>query len=255
MSPRALNAQSLAEIEAELCVLHASIESSRSRMLTLVDGVDADGSWVLSGATSTVDWLCKLLDIEAGTAREHVRIARALRDLPATAVALADGTLSYSKAKALTRVATPENEDELLALVAQHPAASLPATLALWQQREDPDAARRRQIVERSMTVRTDVSGNHVITIVLPPEQAAGLEALIDAELLAHLTCDARTPLSPPGRRGLSAKRPRPCSRCCAWSGPGFAATPRPSGASPHTHRDAGAGSSRGGGLAPVTLC
>ncbi len=202
----------LVGVAAELCTLHASIESSRVRMLELVGLVDADGSWILTGATSTADWLTKLLDIEACTAREHVRIARSLTDLPAIAIALRNGSLSYSKAKALTRVATPENEAELLDLVDRHPAASQPAALALWQQRHDPDAHRRRQIDERSLTVRTDVSGNHVITIVLPPDHAAEFEALVDAEVTANGTPPSATAIASSGgsqseRRTLAQQR------------------------------------------------
>jgi len=49
-------------------------------------------------------------------ARERVRVARALGRLPRLAQALARGELSYSKLRALTRVATPETEERLLAV-------------------------------------------------------------------------------------------------------------------------------------------
>ena len=49
-----------------------------------------------------------------GTAREKVRVARALFDLPLTAAAFQSGELSYSKARALTRIATPETEERLV---------------------------------------------------------------------------------------------------------------------------------------------
>ena len=47
-------------------------------------------------------------------AREHVRVARRLPELPLTHAAFARGELSYAKVRALTRVATAENEQELL---------------------------------------------------------------------------------------------------------------------------------------------
>ena len=51
-----------------------------------------------------------------GAAREHIRVARALGSLPRLSQALARGELSYSKVRALTRVATPETEERLLAV-------------------------------------------------------------------------------------------------------------------------------------------
>jgi hypothetical protein len=41
-------------------------------------------------------------------------VANALFDLPGTAAAFRKGELSYSKARALTRIATPDSEDRLL---------------------------------------------------------------------------------------------------------------------------------------------
>ncbi|MGY1641377.1 hypothetical protein ACI782_09620 [Geodermatophilus sp. SYSU D00703] len=49
-----------------------------------------------------------------GTAREHVRVARALIVPPRIGAAFAAGRLPYSKVRALTRVAEPETEAELL---------------------------------------------------------------------------------------------------------------------------------------------
>ena len=54
--------------------------------------------------------------MELGAGREHVRVARALGSLPRLADALGRGELSYSKVRALTRVATPETEERLLAV-------------------------------------------------------------------------------------------------------------------------------------------
>ena len=58
--------------------------------------------------------VCPRLDL--GAAREKVRVARALPTLPRLAQALARGELSYAKVRALTRVATPETEERLLAV-------------------------------------------------------------------------------------------------------------------------------------------
>ena len=64
-------------------------------------------------------WLHHVFGVTFGTAREKVRTARALGSLPLIDAAFRDGQLSYSKVRALTRVATPENETELLAAARQ----------------------------------------------------------------------------------------------------------------------------------------
>ena len=54
--------------------------------------------------------------MSSGTAREHVRVARALRDLPVIRAEFAAGRLSYAKVRALTRIATPATEAGLAEL-------------------------------------------------------------------------------------------------------------------------------------------
>jgi hypothetical protein len=60
--------------------------------------------------------LCWRIGLDPATAREKVRVARALGKLPAIDGALKAGKLSYAKVRALTRVATPETEAQLLEL-------------------------------------------------------------------------------------------------------------------------------------------
>ena len=66
--------------------------------------------WCSWGTKSLAEWVAWRCGLEPRAAREHVRVARALRELPLTAARLESGELSFSKARALTRVATPESE-------------------------------------------------------------------------------------------------------------------------------------------------
>jgi hypothetical protein len=70
-------------------------------------------------------WLSWRCGIDLRTAREHVRVARALHGLPKASAALAEGRISYSKVRAVTRVATPENENDLVHAALHNPAAHL----------------------------------------------------------------------------------------------------------------------------------
>ncbi|MFZ4586002.1 MAG: DUF222 domain-containing protein [Acidimicrobiia bacterium] len=117
-------------IEVEIAGLVGSLRDQKARLLELVGEYDALGGWMSSGAMSCAHWLANLCDIELSTAREQVRVARALRRLPAAAAAVASGELSYAKARELTRVATPETEEELLRLVADAPAGAFRTRLA-----------------------------------------------------------------------------------------------------------------------------
>jgi hypothetical protein len=192
-TPSITSTAALHEIEAELCTLQAAIATNRARMIALISEVDATGAWMATGATSTADWLVKLLDLDVATAREQARVARALRALPLLAQALSVGELSYAKARSATRIATPSNEAAVLAIATQQSAAALPAALAAWQQGIDPAGHRERQIIERGLTARTAPSGNRVFTIELPPESGALFEAALDAQVRVMPVADAPT--------------------------------------------------------------
>jgi 5-methylcytosine-specific restriction endonuclease McrA len=110
-----------------------------------------------------------------GAARERLRVARALGTLPALAAALARGELSYAKARALTRVATPETEARLLAVGRAGTAAHVERIVRGWRRvdrlAEARDAAKQR--ASRSLQVSPDEDGMVVIRGRLEPEVGA----------------------------------------------------------------------------------
>ena len=99
----------------QIAELSAHLDAASARLLELIREFDARGGWH-NGFSSCAAWLTWRVGLEPGAAREHVRVARALGTLPLLAQALARGELSYSKVRALTRVATPEAEERLLAV-------------------------------------------------------------------------------------------------------------------------------------------
>src|SRR5437867_2297036 len=99
----------------QIAELSAHLDAASARLLDLIREFDARGGWG-NGFSSCAAWLTWRVGLEPGAAREHVRVARALGSLPLLAQALARGELSYSKIRALTRVATPETEERLLAV-------------------------------------------------------------------------------------------------------------------------------------------
>src|SRR6266571_7796077 len=99
----------------EIAELSAHLDAATARLLDLIREFDAREGWS-NGFRSCAAWLTWRVGLATGAAREKVRVARALGTLPLLAQAVARGELSYSKVRELTRVATPETEERLLAV-------------------------------------------------------------------------------------------------------------------------------------------
>ena len=123
----------LRRLGERIAELAARINSAEARMMTLIAEFDRRGGWKDGGYSSCAEWLAWRIGTKIGTARERVRTARALERLPQTADALKQGTISYAKVRALTRVATPEREAELLEFARAGSAAKLERTVRMWK--------------------------------------------------------------------------------------------------------------------------
>src|SRR6266481_2678071 len=89
----------------EIAELSAHLDAATARLLELIREFDARAGWN-TGFRSCAEWLSWRVGLDRGAARERVRVARAL----------ARGELSYSKVRALTRVATPDTEERLFSV-------------------------------------------------------------------------------------------------------------------------------------------
>src|SRR6185295_20034385 len=94
----------------------AMIDAAMHQFLSDLRLFDQAEGWRVDGALSAAHWLAWRVGMDLGTARERVRAARALGALAQIDDALRKGELSFSKVRAITRVATPENEAQLLEL-------------------------------------------------------------------------------------------------------------------------------------------
>jgi hypothetical protein len=115
----------LERVEAKLCTLAAQIAAATSRFLRLLGEFDAREGWGGWNVRSCAHWLSWRCGMDLRTAREQVRVARALRALPRITKAFDQGRVSYSKVRAMARVATPESEEDLLKAALHAPAAHL----------------------------------------------------------------------------------------------------------------------------------
>jgi hypothetical protein len=157
----------------EIAELAAHLDAATARLLELIREFDARGGW--SGCRSCAEWLTWRVGLGPGAAREKVRVARALGGLPCLAQALARGELSYSKVRALTRVATPETEVKLLAVGQSGTAAHVEKIVQGWRQMdrqaEAEETATRH--ASRGLQVYPGEDGMVVIRGRLEPEAGA----------------------------------------------------------------------------------
>ena len=141
VSPQQAEADRLGEAIAELA---SRIHAATYELLVLIRQFDACAGWS-HGCLSCAHWLNWRTGIDLGAAREKVRVARALGDLPRLSAAMARGELSYSKVRALTRIATPANEAQLLDVAQCGTAAHVEKLVRGWRRVDRIVAAQEAQ--------------------------------------------------------------------------------------------------------------
>ena len=117
-----------------------AMASAFAEALAAVADFDDEKLWRDDGSTSMTSWLAARYALSWGTAREWVRVARALRSLPTITRAFARGELSWDQVRSLTKFVTPECDAEW---AARAPSIS-PAAL-------EREAARHQKITEREV--------------------------------------------------------------------------------------------------------
>ena len=127
MGPRQVPSASWGrDIGAELRQVGWHCAAAQRRLVTLAAEFAGSDAWLLDGSPTAAHWIADALDVEVCTAREWVRIGQTLQKLPLTDAAFADRGLSYSKVRRLTRVATTDNEAELVEIARRTPAGPRP---------------------------------------------------------------------------------------------------------------------------------
>ena len=172
----------LHQLGERIADLAASINAAEGRMMALLANFDRRGGWK-DDFGSCAEWLAWRTGIKIGPARERVRAARALEDLPRTAEALRRGRLSYAKVRAITRAATPESEEKLLEFARTASAARLEHRVRMWKQlsREGELTAEQVRHRNRALSVFVDGDGMYVVRGRLEPEVGAVLMRALEA--------------------------------------------------------------------------
>ena len=162
-------------LRASITELAACITVATAQLLKLIAELDRRQAWGDWGLKSCAHWLNWQCGIDLGAAREKVRVARALETLPLISHAFGNGEVSYSKVRAMTRVADTSNEEYLL-MIARHGTAAHMEDLVRGYRRvqRNEDREKANKIHEtRSLSWHWDEDGSLIIQARLPTEAGA----------------------------------------------------------------------------------
>jgi hypothetical protein len=164
---------SIDDLDTAICRFARRMNADCCQFLLLLREFDDRYGWAKWSCASCAEWLAWRCGLSVSAAREHVRVAHALRKLPAISAAFAEGRVSYSKVRALTRAAHEHDEDLLLAYAVQATAAQVEERCrqirnVAPESTDDAQRAWRR----RSLSVLRDAAhGTLRIMLELPVEE------------------------------------------------------------------------------------
>ena len=175
--------KALGALETQIMELWGNINAATARFLELVAEFDRREGWARHGMASCAQWLSWQCGIGRVAATEKVRTARALESLPKISAAFGEGRLSYSKVRALTRVATVETEDTLLHIALNGTAAHVERTVRGFRrvkrylERDEAEAMHD----QRHLLCWREADGSVTLNARLTPEVGELLFKALDA--------------------------------------------------------------------------
>lgn len=204
----------------EIAGLAGRLNAANQRLLSCIRRFDQLEEWYRQGALSCAHWLTWRIGLAPVAAREKVRVARALGDLPRIDDAFANGRLSYSQVRAITRIATPANEVTILDVALVATGAQLERICRGYRTATEgeKEAAKDRQVKARAL-------GNGLVKLEI-------VLAADEADLLVKAIDRARVELTP----GRFVSDPQSGPRPRATSKPAVRAAPRPTAADALVH-------------------
>lgn len=177
----------LASLAERLVEVGRQWGTSQRQLVVLAAQFDESGAWAFDGSPTCSHWIASALDVEVCTAREWLRIGHRLESLPTIDAAFAEQRLSYSKVRALSRVATPDSELELCELAERVPAGRLASHLSAWLNRnEETEDTERRHAEQRHLSWRVEPDGMVSGSFRLPPLEAGAFISAIDSDVMRH---------------------------------------------------------------------
>jgi hypothetical protein len=182
---RGLSELSVDELADGICLRAGRIAAAQVELLLWIAEFDRREGWGRAGMLSCAHWLSWRIGLSLGTARDQVRVARRLEELPQVAAAFGDGRVSYSKVRAITRVAQDGDGVDWVDL-ARHSSAAQLDKIVRGVRRARANEAASADPEAAAWAVRTrvryDDDGNFVLTISGPAEFLPVVRAGLDAK-------------------------------------------------------------------------
>ena len=163
--------------------LAAHLDAGTYQLLQLIYEFDKEEGWAGDGIYSCAHWLNWKCGMSLGSARERVRVAKALPALPTISAAFREGRVSYSKVRAMTRVATLENEGALLQIALHGTATHVETQVRLYRKVKRIEALEDENLRHghRELTWHIDDDDYWVFKGRFTPEQGALLQKALEA--------------------------------------------------------------------------
>jgi hypothetical protein len=179
------SALAIEELEALITELAGQLNAAQYRWLTLIAQFDRREGWAGAGLASCAHWLNFKCGLNLGAAREKVRVAHALKSLPRIAEAMARGSLSYSKVRAVTRVACAATEENLLNIALHGTAHHIETIVRLYRRAQQAEELSReaRQQANRSVEYHFDEDDSLVLKARLPAVAGAMVLKALEAAM------------------------------------------------------------------------
>jgi hypothetical protein len=163
----------MAHLEARICELAGHLAAATCAFLLLIADFDARQGWRAWDMPSCAAWLAWKCQLAPGTARDHVRVARALKELPVIREEFAAGRFSYSKVRALARIATPDTEQALTDMAESMTAGQVERFAAAHRKCSKNSQGQPPPPREQKLTWRLNDDGTITLTATLAPEDGA----------------------------------------------------------------------------------
>jgi len=174
---------SLARLGDDITQMAAHLDAGTFQLLELIGEFDENEGWHGTGINSCAHWLNWKCGMNLGAAREKVRVARALPDLPKISTAFREGKVSYSKVRAMTRVATKKNETALLQIALGGTASHVETQVRLYRKTKRIEALQQENLrhAHRELSYYIDDDGSWIFKARLTAEQGVLLKKAVEA--------------------------------------------------------------------------
>jgi hypothetical protein len=195
----------------QIAELAAHIDAAMHGLLTAIREFDHARGWAQQGALSCAHWLAWRIGWDLTTAPERLRVAKKLGELPIVDEELRLGAMSYSKARAISRVATASNEQRWVEYAKRMPASGLDNLCRSFASVVGNVAMQAEHVAaKRAVTRHTRDDGMVKIELILTNDEAAMVWAAINAttsDANQHASAEASAPAAATSRATLTIQR------------------------------------------------